>query len=109
MVANQGGKVSELVCKEYVYSISEAIQYMHSRNIIHRDLKPENILISVDGTLKVADFGCAVLLPPPSTLRYTFCGTPDYLAPEMIHGTGHGFPVDMWAIGILIHDLMTGR
>lgn len=82
---------------------------MHTRNIIHRDLKPENILISSNGTLQIADFGCAVLIPPPHSLRYTFCGTPDYLSPEMIQGTGHGFPVDMWALGILIFELLTGR
>jgi serine/threonine protein kinase len=82
---------------------------MHSRNVIHRDLKPENVLIASNGTLRVADFGCAVLSPPPHTPRTTLCGTPEYLAPETIRGTGHSFAVDLWAIGIFAYELLNGR
>jgi aurora kinase, other len=110
VVANQyGGHVPEPICREYLNAVAKAIYHMHSRNIIHRDLKPENVLIAADGTLKVADFGCAVLSPPPATPRTTLCGTPEYLAPETIRLTGHSFPVDLWALGIFTFELLNGR
>lgn len=109
VISSEGGHVSEDKCREYITAVVAAVHHMHSCNIIHRDLKPENVLIAGDGTLKVADFGCAVLVPPPHSPRMTLCGTPEYLAPEMIHQSGHGFPVDIWAIGIFIYELLNGR
>jgi len=79
--------------------------YMHQKNIIHRDIKPENLLDSL-GTLKIADFGWSVYAP--SDRRKTVCGTPDYLPPEMLEHKEHDKNVDIWAIGILIHELCTG-
>ena len=81
---------------------------MHNRNppILHRDLKPENILVSGD-TLKIADFGWSNL--DDNDIRNTFCGTPDYLSPEMIKGTGHNEKLDVWTLGVLMYELIRGK
>ena len=74
---------------------------------MHRDLKLENILVGEDGYLKIIDYGLAKLLNG-TQLAITFCGTPEYLAPEMVENKGHDFSVDWWALGILIYELMIG-
>mmetsp|Transcript_73483 Transcript_73483/g.110857 ORF Transcript_73483/g.110857 Transcript_73483/m.110857 type:complete len:97 (-) Transcript_73483:381-671(-) len=81
-------------------------EYMHSKNIVYRDLKPENILIASDGYLKLTDFGFAKYLEGGRT--YTLCGTPEYLAPEILLNKGHGKPVDWWTLGILIYEMLAG-
>lgn len=94
----------------YIRDIASAAMYMHKRHIYHRDIKPENILVGSDGRLRLADFGWAVHAPPPNyNTRYTLCGTPEYLAPEMISGTGHDYAVDLWAIGILAYEILFGK
>ena len=80
-------------------------EYMHSKHIIYRDLKPENLLIADDGFLKLTDFGFAKVVEGRT---YTLCGTPEYLAPEVLLNKGHGKPVDWWAIGILIYEMNAG-
>jgi serine/threonine protein kinase len=84
-----------------------AVGYLHSKSIMHRDLKLENILVGEDGYLKIIDYGLAKLLNG-TQLAKTFCGTPEYLAPEMVENKGHDFSVDWWALGILIYELMIG-
>lgn len=75
---------------------------MHSREICYRDLKPENLMLSKNGFVKVADFGLA-----KKTMRtFTVCGTPDYMAPEVILSRGHGMPVNWWAIGVLLFEMI---
>lgn len=74
---------------------------MHSKNIIFRDLKPENLLIGNDGYLKLTDFGFAKVLNEGRT--FTICGTPEYIAPEVILNQGHGKAVDWWTLGVLIY------
>lgn len=115
----QGGQIDEATCKNFVKDIASAVSYMHSHNVAHRDLKPENILYDISGdamTLRIADFGCAVILSPeysksPNKLakQMTVCGTPEYLAPEMLLEVGHGLEVDMWALGIFVYELIVGR
>jgi serine/threonine protein kinase len=106
----RGGKiVDELICRKYILDIASAVQFMHARHVYHRDIKPENILISEDNRLKLADFGWAVHSPPPLTTRFTMCGTPEYVSPEMVSGKGHDNGVDLWALGILIYELLIGR
>jgi protein kinase A len=68
-------------------------EYLHSKNIVYRDLKPENILLKEDGYLKLTDFGFAKYVEGRT---YTLCGTPEYLAPEILLNKGHGKPVDWW-------------
>ena len=78
---------------------------MHSKDIIYRDLKPENILITKDGYLKLTDFGFAKIIDGRT---FTLCGTPEYLAPEILLQKGHGKPVDWWCLGILIYEMLVG-
>ena len=78
---------------------------MHSKNVIYRDLKPENLLIGPDGYLKLADFGFAKILKGRT---YTLCGTPNYLAPEILKNKGHGKGVDWWTVGVLIYEIIAG-
>lgn len=82
-----------------------AFDFMHQKNIIYRDLKPENLLLDNDGYLKITDFGFAKILKGRT---YTFCGTPDYLAPEVVSASGHGKGVDWWCMGILIYEMLQG-
>lgn len=81
---------------------------MHANKIVHRDLKPENVLMTLDGYVKLADFGLAKFLQPNQSTK-SFCGTAEYLAPEVLDMKGHGFAVDWWTLGILIYEMITGR
>ena len=86
-----------------------AFAFMHENSIVHRDLKPENVLLGADGYLKLADFGLAKPLDKNKPYTYSFCGTTEYLAPEIIKDEGHSFTVDWWTLGVLIYELRTGR
>lgn len=93
----------------YAAEITIALEYLHKNNIIYRDLKPENILLDKDGHLKLTDLGLSkegVACGKAKT--YTFCGTPEYLAPEIIMGSGHNKAVDWWSLGALIYEMLTG-
>jgi len=87
----------------YAAELCLAFQYLHERNIVYRDLKPENLLLDKEGHLKVTDFGFAKVVPDRT---WTLCGTPEYLAPEIIQSKGHGKDVDWWAFGILIFEML---
>ena len=89
----------------YISQIVSIFEYLHSKNIIYRDLKPENILIHKSGYLKLTDFGFAKIVEGRT---YTLCGTPEYLAPEIILNKGHGKPVDWWTCGILLYEMIAG-
>lgn len=85
-----------------------ALGYLHANKIVHRDLKPENVLVDEMGYIKLADFGLAKFLEPNQAAK-SFCGTAEYLAPEILDMKGHGFSVDWWTLGILIYEMTTGR
>lgn len=108
-VQKQGGRISENQCKIFMKDIASAIDYIHIRHVIHRDIKLENILIGENGKLRLADFGWAVHAFPPNDTRFTICGTAEYLAPEMVTGIGHNHSVDLWALGIMLYELIIGR
>eukprot|EP01086_Lenisia_limosa_P014998 TRINITY_DN4694_c0_g1_i1.p1 TRINITY_DN4694_c0_g1~~TRINITY_DN4694_c0_g1_i1.p1 ORF type:complete len:396 (+),score=94.17 TRINITY_DN4694_c0_g1_i1:385-1572(+) len=89
----------------YAAEIVMALEYMHGHDVIYRDLKPENILIGRDGHVKITDFGFAKRCPDKT---WTLCGTPEYLAPEIITSRGHGKGADYWALGVLIYEMLAG-
>jgi len=98
--------LSENVACFYVGCVVLGLEHLHKNNIIYRDLKPENILIDKRGYAKLADFGMSMVLEDGSR-TFTFCGTPGYLAPEIIHGHGYGKAVDWWSLGVFIFVLLT--
>ncbi|MGH0122041.1 UNVERIFIED_CONTAM: hypothetical protein FKN15_007385 [Acipenser sinensis] len=87
--------------------VLEAFSYLHGRGIVYRDLKPENLLLDKDGYVKMVDFGFAKRIGLGKK-TWTFCGTPEYVAPEIIMNKGHDFGADYWSLGILIFELLTG-
>ena len=83
----------------YAAEITLAIECLHKNNVIYRDLKPENVLLDADGHVKITDFGLSKQgVAQGQKKAYTFCGTPEYLAPEIIKGVGHDKAVDWWSL-----------
>lgn len=101
------GCFNEVKSAKYVRQLADALKYCHSKKVIHRDIKPENLLMDLKGDLKIADFGWSV--HAPSSRRGTMCGTLDYLPPEMIEGNFHDEKVDLWALGVLCFEFLTGK
>ncbi|KAL7674105.1 hypothetical protein ACOME3_000385 [Neoechinorhynchus agilis] len=89
----------------YVVEIVSAIAYLHSQEIIYRDLKPENIMLDLSGHLRIIDFGFAKRVTQST---WTFCGTPNYLAPEILKKRAYKNTVDWWSLGILTYEMLTG-
>ena len=94
----------EETVKFFSASLILALTKLHESGVVHRDLKPENVLLDSDGYVKLADFGLAKFLEQDSS-TYSFCGTAEYLAPEIIDMKGHSFSVDWWTLGILTYEL----
>eukprot|EP01117_Protostelium_nocturnum_P014454 TRINITY_DN5499_c0_g1_i2.p1 TRINITY_DN5499_c0_g1~~TRINITY_DN5499_c0_g1_i2.p1 ORF type:complete len:460 (+),score=148.16 TRINITY_DN5499_c0_g1_i2:99-1478(+) len=101
------GKFDEKTSATYIYCLAQALAYCHEKHVIHRDIKPENILLGMKGEVKLADFGWSV--HAPHSRRQTFCGTLDYLPPEMVENKEHGPAVDIWALGILTYEFLVGK
>jgi len=89
----------------YCANVATIFEFLHERSIAYRDLKPENLLFDTEGYLKLVDFGFAKVVEDRT---YTVCGTPEYLAPETIQRQGHTWPVDWWALGILLYEMLAG-
>ena len=101
--------LTELEVQCYIIQLVKALQYLHSHRIIHRDLKLGNLFLNDKMELKVGDFGLATKLDYDGERKKTICGTPNYIAPEVISKSGHSYAVDIWAIGIIIFTLLCGK
>ena len=100
-------RFSEVRARLYGAEILLALGHLHKLGVIYRDLKPENILLDKDGHVRLTDFGLAKQNIADNK-TYTFCGTPEYLAPEVVTSEGHGRGVDWWSLGTLIYEMMNG-
>ncbi|XP_054805611.1 CBL-interacting protein kinase 24 [Prosopis cineraria] len=105
----QQGKLSENESRRYFQQLIDAVAHCHSKGVYHRDLKPENLLLDAFGNLKVSDFGLSALTKQVPGLLHTTCGTPNYVAPEVLSNLGYdGAAADVWSCGVILFVLMAG-
>ncbi len=102
------GKFPENVARFYFAEILLGLEYLHSRNIFYRDLKPENILIDLDGHIKITDFGLSKDNFSQRDRSSSFCGSPEYMSPEMLTNKKHDRNVDFYSLGALLYEMLTG-
>lgn len=103
------GRLKEDEARSYFQQLIKAVDYCHSRGVYHRDLKPENLLLDTNGVLKVSDFGLSTYSQQEDELLRTACGTPNYVAPEVINDRGYvGSASDIWSCGVILFVLMAG-
>ncbi|XP_009607232.1 CBL-interacting serine/threonine-protein kinase 24 isoform X2 [Nicotiana tabacum] len=103
------GRISEDEARRYFQQLIDAVAHCHSKGVYHRDLKPENLLLDCQGNLKVSDFGLSALPQQGVELLHTTCGTPNYVAPEVLSNRGYdGAAADVWSCGVVLYVLMAG-
>lgn len=102
------GPFPDTVARFYIACVVEAFAYLHQRGIVYRDLKPENLMLDINGYLRLVDLGFAKRVPIGNK-TWTFCGTPEYIPPEVIANTGHTLSADYWSLGILVYELLTRK
>ena len=107
LITKEKNGFSEYKAFEYFIQVVNAVYYLHNNNIIHRDIKPENILMGEDNKIKLCDFGWAKELTLEN--RSTFCGTVEYMAPEIVENENYDYGVDIWSLGILLYELLYGH
>ena len=100
--------IKEVYIKKYISDLSEGLKYLYDKNIIHRDLKTKNLLISDCGDIKIADFGFAKQWKNQD-LKNTYCGSPLYMAPEILYYQKYDINSDLWSVGIIIYEMITGN
>lgn len=103
--------INEFEARYYLSQILKAVNFMHKNKIIHRDLKLGNLFLDEGMNVKIGDFGLATIIEFSGQLRYTVCGTPNYIAPEILEGknSGHSYEVDIWAIGVILYTMLVGK
>ncbi|XP_021759817.1 CBL-interacting serine/threonine-protein kinase 8-like isoform X2 [Chenopodium quinoa] len=103
------GRLSEVEARTYFQQLIDGVEFCHSKGVYHRDLKPENLLLDSQGNLKISDFGLSAQPPEGVSLLKTTCGTPNYVAPEVLNHKGYdGALADIWSCGIILYVLMAG-
>ncbi|KAJ1909972.1 hypothetical protein IWQ60_010896 [Tieghemiomyces parasiticus] len=105
------GSYTEYDARRIVQQVLSGVVYLHDRDIVHRDLKPENLLLrdhSPDADILITDFGLSKILPHRDSVLLTACGTPGYVAPEVLSQVGYGKPVDLWSTGVIAYCLLCG-
>ena len=100
---------SEPEVRYIVKQIALACDYLHNNKIVHRDLKLGNLFLNEEMDVKVGDFGLATKISNESVRKLTLCGTPNYIAPEVLMKTGHSFEVDVWSLGCIVYTLVVGK
>ena len=105
---HEKGKFKRERAKFYIIEIILAIEYLHKNNMVYRDLKPENILMDSEGHIKITDFGLSKILDDMNDKVFTLCGTPQYIAPEVIYKKGYDKGVDWWSLGCILYEFLTG-
>lgn len=96
-------------CRFYIHQILEGVKYLHDNQIIHRDLKLGNLFLNDKLNVKIGDFGLAALIEFVGERKQTLCGTPNYIAPEILQKSGHSYEVDIWSIGCIMYTLLVGQ
>lgn len=109
-VMKHRASLTEPEVRYYMKQLVDGVQYIHNQNVIHRDLKLGNMFLTEDMQLKIGDFGLATRLDNnDSKKKATICGTPNYIAPEVLNKEGHGFPADIWAMGCILYAMLVGQ
>lgn len=102
-------RLTEFEARCYLRQLTHGLDYLHGRGIVHRDIKLGNIFLTSRMQVKIGDFGLSTRLENHRQRRFTTCGTPNYIAPEILAESGHGFEVDLWALGIILYALLVGK
>lgn len=102
-------KLSENNARFYAAQVVLALEHLHNYGIIYRDLKPENVLISSDGYIKLTDFGLSKCGVKDTDYTKTICGTPEYLAPEILEKKNYNKCIDWWSLGCFIYEMLVGH
>lgn len=100
--------VTEYECRYYIHQIVQGVKYLHDHHIIHRDLKLGNLFLNDELHVKIGDFGLATRIEYEGERKKTLCGTPNYIAPEILNKKGHSYEVDIWSIGCVMYTLLVG-